>query len=102
MKLPFDITLQYIIDEYNLTDNSHNVKVYINIEKIVYGLPQDVRIAYDRLNKNLDKHRYQPVKYTLGIWTQKYIPIYLRLIVNEFLIKYVRNKHADHLIQALQ
>ena len=53
MQLPFDITYQYIIDEYNLTEISHNGKVYIEIRKGVYGLPQDGIIAHKLLGKHL-------------------------------------------------
>ena len=48
MQLPFDIIPQEIIDEYNLTDITHKVKVYINIQKGVYGIPQALRISHDR------------------------------------------------------
>ena len=49
MQLPFDIIPQDIIDWYNFIDISHNLKVYIDILKGMYGLPQAGRIAHDRL-----------------------------------------------------
>ena len=49
MQLTFDIIPQDIIDWYNFIDISHNLKVYINILKGRYDLPQAGRIAHDRL-----------------------------------------------------
>ena len=71
MKLPFDIACQEIIDEYNLTDISHNGKVYIHFWKGIYGLPQSGRNTHEGLKNHLEKHRYQPVKYTPGLCTHK-------------------------------
>ena len=47
MQLPFNIITQDIIDEYKLTEISHNGKVYIEIRKGVYGLPRAGIIAHD-------------------------------------------------------
>ena len=84
MQLPFDILTQDIIDDYNLNDISHNGKVYIDIRKGVYGLPQYGRVAYYRLRNHMEKHGYQLVKFTPGLCTQKSIPIYFTLIVDGF------------------
>ena len=39
MKLHFDIISQDIIDKYKLTYISQNRKVYIDIWKVMYGIP---------------------------------------------------------------
>ena len=57
MKLTFDTTPQYIIDEYNLTNISHNGKDYIKIWKGMYGLPQSGIIAHEIL-KNTWRNTY--------------------------------------------
>ena len=102
IQLPFEIIPQEIIDGYNLTDISHNGKVYIDIWKVMFGLLQAGRIAYGRLKIHLEKHRYQPVKFTTRLWTHKSRPVSFTLIVDDFGIKCVGNKNAEHLIQALQ
>ena len=102
IQLTFDIIPQDIIYEYNLTDISHNGKVYIHIINGMYGLPQSGIIAHDRFKNHPEKHGYQPVKLAPGICTQKRITIYFTLIVDDFVINYVVKKHADHIIQALQ
>ena len=53
MQLNFDIIPQDIIDEYNLIEIVHNVKVYIYIRKGVYGIPQNGSISHDILKKHL-------------------------------------------------
>ena len=65
----------------------------------MYGIPKSGRIAHDRFKNHLDKHRYQPVKVSPGLWDHKYRPIYFTLNVDNFGIKYVEKQHADHLIQ---
>ena len=74
IQLTFDNTLQEIIDEYNLAEISDNRNIYIDIWKGMYGLPQYRRIAYDRLKKLLNKHRYQSVKYPHNYETTKSYP----------------------------
>ena len=56
-----------MIGEYNLTEISHNRKIYIFIQKGVYVLPQAGIIAHDRLKKHLENHGYQPAKLTPGL-----------------------------------
>ena len=49
MKPPFDMIPREIINEYNFTDISHNGKVYTDIRKGIYGLPQAGIILHGRL-----------------------------------------------------
>ena len=100
MQLYFYIIPQEIINEYNLTDIPHNRKVYIKIQKVIYGLPQAGIIAHDRLKNHLEKHWYQPVKFVPGLWTKTSIPISFTPIFDDFGIKYVEKQHVEHLIQA--
>ena len=51
MQPPFDITPQYIIDEYNLTEISQNGNIFIKIQKGLYGIPKYRRIAHDIFKK---------------------------------------------------
>ena len=102
MQLPFGIRTQYIIDKYNLTDIAHNSKVYADIQKVVYGLTQAGRISCDRSKNHLEKHVYQPIKFTPGLRNHKYRPTSFTLIIDYPGIKYFGNQHADHIIQELQ
>ena len=102
MQLTFDIIPQEIINGYNLTEILHNGKFYIDIRKGIYRLPQDGRIAHDWLKNHLEKHIYQPVKFTPGLRNHKYRPTSFTLIIDYPGIKYFGNQHADHIIQELQ
>ena len=89
MELTFDIIPQGIIYEYNLTEISHIGKVYIDILKGVYCFPKAGIIARNKLKNHLEKHGYQPVKFTSVLWTQKFKPMSFALIVYYFVIDYV-------------
>ena len=91
MKLLFEIKPQEIINGYNLTNIAQNGKVYIDIQKGMYGISQSGRISHERLKNHLYKHGYKPVKFTPGLWNHKYIPI-----------SFTGKQHADNLIQELQ
>ena len=102
IQLPFDIIPQEIINEYNLTNISHNVKVNIAIWKVMYGLSQSERIEHERFKNHLEKHRYQPIEFTPGIWNHKSSPISFTIIVDDFGIKCVGKKHTNNIIEAMQ
>ena len=58
MQLPFDIILQYIVDEYTLTEIAHSGKVYIYIRKGRYGLSQAAIIAHEKFKNRMEKRVY--------------------------------------------
>ena len=51
------------------------------------------------LKKYLNKAGYYQCPTTPGLWRHKWRPILFCLIVNDFDIKYVGKRHADHLHQ---
>ena len=56
------MTPQEISDKYNLTEITHNGKVYIDTQKVMYGIPQAGIIEHDILKQYLEKHGYKHVK----------------------------------------
>ena len=64
-----------IVQKYNLKMLAKNEKVYVEIRKGMYGLPQAGILANELLQKNLMKHGYAPYKHTPGLWTHKTRPI---------------------------
>ena len=56
------------LDEYNLHDHIHNGKLYIKINKGMYGLPQAGKLAHDQLKAHLAKYGYHPCRLTPGLW----------------------------------
>ena len=58
-----------IIAEYNLKNKVHsNGFVYIEIQKVMYGLPQDSMLAIKLLKRRLAQHGYYEVCHTPGYW----------------------------------
>ena len=68
----------------------------------MYGLVKAGIIAHDALKKHLKPYGYAPIKITQVIWTHKDRDINFMLVLDNFGIKYIHKKDADHLISALQ
>jgi hypothetical protein len=88
---------QEVIDEYSLNDLAVDGKVYIKIQKGMYGLPQAGILANELLQRRLAQDGYQPTNHTYGLWTHDTRPITLSLVVDDFGIKYVVQEHVEHL-----
>lgn len=70
----------------------------IEIQKQMYGLPQAGLLAYELLEKQLNKHGYHQLKFTLGLWTHESRPICFTLVVDDFGMKFQGREHALHLV----
>jgi hypothetical protein len=90
-----------IVNKYNLDAIAVDGWVCIEIRKGMYGLKQAGILANQFLQNRLAPFRYYPARHTPGLWLQKTRPISFSLIVNDFAVKYVGKKHADHLRNAL-
>ena len=101
MSIPIDLIPPEIIAEYKLEDIVHNGRVYVRINKGMYGLPQAGRLANDLLAKRLGKHGYYQCRHTPGLWKHVSRPTIFALIVDDFAVKYIGKEHADHLIAIL-
>lgn len=89
-------------DEYHTETYEHEGWVYFEIRKGVYGLPQAGTLANQLLEKRLSKHGYYQCPTTPGLWQHKWRPIVFCLIVNDFGVEYVGERHAKHLRDVLQ
>jgi hypothetical protein len=76
--------------------------VNVEIRKGMYGLPQAGRIANDQLLKYLSQDGYNQAANTPGFFTHTTRPIAFSLVVDNFGVKYVGCKHAEHLVATLQ
>ena len=74
----------------------------MEIREGMYGLKQARRIANDRLGEELEPYGYYPTRHTPGLWVHKIRPIQFALVVDNFGIKYVGKKHAQHLLNVLK
>eukprot|EP00804_Cyclotella_cryptica_P029058 CCRYP_005246-RA/>CCRYP_005246-RA protein AED:0.35 eAED:0.35 QI:0/-1/0/1/-1/1/1/0/391 len=67
----------------------------------MYGLPQAGIIAQQLLEKRLALKGYRQSSITPGFWKHDWRPISFTLCVDDFGVKYVGIKHAQHLLQTL-
>jgi hypothetical protein len=93
---------QETIEKYDLIELSQEGKVYIKIQKGMYGLPQAGILANELLQRNLAKDGYCPTTHTHGLWTHDTRPISLSLVVDDFGVKYVAREHAEHLMACIR
>jgi hypothetical protein len=85
-------------EKYDLIELSQDGKVYIEIQKGMYGLPQAGILTNELLQRNLAKDGYRPTTHTHGLWTHDTRPISFSLVVDDFGVKYVDREHAEHLM----
>ena len=102
MQLPLAIIPEEVIQQYRLKDIAYNDKVYIRIEKGMYGLPQAGILANKLLTERLALKGYHPCPNTPGLWKHEWRPVTFSLVVDDFGIKYVGKKHAKHLLNVLK
>jgi hypothetical protein len=76
--------------------------VFLEIGRMVWGLPQVGILANKLLQKWLAPHGYYKCVNTPGLWRHATCPITLSLVVDNFRIKYVGKEHADYLIKCLK
>ena len=92
-----------IVDEYKLDEIvTQDGWVYIEICRGMYGLPQSGILAQEQLEKRLNKHGYKQSTIIPGYWNHAWRPISFTLVVDDFGVKYVRKKDAEHLLGILQ
>jgi hypothetical protein len=93
---------QETINMYDLIELAQDVKVYIEIQKGMYSLPQAGILAKELLQRNLAKDGYRPTTHTHIMWTHDTRPISFSLVVDDFGVKYVGREHAEHLMACIR
>jgi hypothetical protein len=102
MRLSMALLPNEIIRQYNLHDIAHDGYVYLKLRKGMYGLPQAGILASKRLTKHLATFGYYPTNQTPGLWRHKTRPVTFSLVVDNFGVKYIGRRHAEHLVAALE
>jgi hypothetical protein len=68
---------QETIDRYDVNELAQDGKVYIKIQKGMYGLPQAGILANELLQRNLAQDGYRLTNHKHGVWTHDTRPISL-------------------------
>jgi hypothetical protein len=102
VQIPVIVVPEDILTEYNLHTLIHNVYLYVEVRKGIYGLPQVGLFASILRAKRLAKNGCSPVPHTHVLWTHKWRPIKFSLVVDDFGVMYVGREHAEHLKAALE
>jgi hypothetical protein len=85
-----------IIVEYKLRDlATADGNVYIKGTKGMYGLPHAGLLANEQLETRLNKHGYWHSKLVPGLWKHNTRPIHYTLVVDDFEVKYTRQRQED-------
>jgi hypothetical protein len=93
---------QETIEKYDLNELAQDGKVYIEIQKGMYSLPQAGILTNELLQRSLAKDGYRPTTHTHGLWTYNTRPISFSLVVDDFGVKYVGREHAEHLMTCIR
>jgi hypothetical protein len=101
MKMMLSRFPEEIVQKYNLNALAVDGWVYIEIRKDMYGLKQVGLLSNQLLRTSLAPFGYYPARHTPGLWLHKTRPISFTLFVDDFAVKYVGKRHAEHLRNAL-
>jgi hypothetical protein len=93
---------QETIEKYDLNELAQDGKVYIEIQKGMYALPQTGILSNELLQRNIAKDGYRLTTHTHGLWTHDTRPISFSLVVDDFGVKYVGREHAEHLMTCIR
>jgi hypothetical protein len=93
---------QEVIEEYNLLELARDGRVYIEIQKCMYGFPQAGILTTKLLQRRLALDGYHPTEHTHGIWKHETQPVSFSLIVDNFVINYVGRENAEYLMASIK
>jgi hypothetical protein len=96
--IPKEIMREYKLQE-SVTQDGY---VYCKITKGMYGLPQAGIKAQELLKKRLAEYGHHQSKIIPGLSTHETRPTTFTLAVDDFIMKIISEKDADHLINVLK
>ena len=102
MRMPISLFPKHIIKQYDLIKKLRNGFIYLEIRRIIYGLPQLGMLTNKYLKEKLAHHGYYKVPHTPGLWKHISCPILFGLVVDNLDVNYVVKDHVDHLIRTLK
>ncbi len=102
MKIPLALFPVWKIEQYNLQHLALDGWVYIEMRRVVWGLPQAGILANKQLHHKLAPFGYHESINTPGLWRHKSRPLIFTLVVNDFGVKFVNKADVDHLIASIK
>ncbi len=102
MKIPLTLFPVWTIEQYNLHKLALDGWVYIEMRRVVWGLPQASILANKQLRRKLAPFRYYESANTPGLWRHESWPLTFTLVVDNFGIKFVNIADVDHLISSIK
>ncbi len=102
MKIPLSLFPTWTIEQYNLNELGLDGRVYIEMRRAVWGLPQAGILANKRLYRKLAPFGYYKSINTPGLWRHESRPLTFTLMVNNFGVKFVNKDNVDHLISSIK
>jgi hypothetical protein len=88
-----------IIQKYNINALAIDGWVYIEIRKGMYGLKQAGILANHLPQTRLAPFGYYPARHTPGLCLHKTQPISFTLVMDDFAVKCVDKRHAEHIFE---
>jgi hypothetical protein len=89
MRIPLKLTPHEISVEYNLLPLVSGGRIYIEVQKGMYGLPQAGILANQLLARRLAFHGCHQIKLTPGLWLHVTRPIQFILVMDKFGVQYI-------------
>jgi hypothetical protein len=102
MKMPLTLFPEWIIEQYNLRMHALNGFVYLEMRRVVWGLPQAGILANKLLRRCLLPHGYYECPNTPGLWKHEWRHISFTLVVDDFGVNYNGKEHVQHLIRCIK
>ncbi len=102
IKIPPSLFLLWTIEQYNLKTLALDGWVYIEMRKIIWGLPQASILANKCICRKLTPFGYFECINTPGLWCHESRPITFTLVVDNFGVKYVNRDDVDHIILSMK
>ena len=103
IKLKLADIAQEVITEYKLKDiSTKDDSVYLEVNKVMYGLPHAGLLVQESPQERLAQHGYYQSEIIPGLWKHEARPIVFTLVVDDFGVKYVNKEDAEHLMSVLK
>ena len=92
MRIILNITPEELMEEYQGNTLVENWYIYFEINKGMYGLPQEGSPENKLLQKRLAMYGSRTTPHIPGLWRNETISIQFSLVVDEFGVEYKRKE----------